>query len=563
MPSDNFLRVTIDGSATGLSPLSALVVKELGRIPMARIHFSEFLDNQSLDAATMPGKPLKVEAELNGAWHTLFTGVIAAHRLLLKNGERTVTVEARDKAAALTLSPRTRFFAEKTDGQICDAIAKEHGLAADTATASLKHEQMIQARITDWDFIQNRLWANGLIARVEDGKLSAIPPTPTGAALVVDAGSALELDATIDARAAASVQASAWDPATQKVVVKKESHTAPPIPGSMDRKKAGGVYGENVGLVAGAALPPDELAKWAGGIALRTDLSIASGRVRLAGCVAVPGAGMEIKNCSTLADGTALVWSVRHNIDDSGWQTEIEFGPERLEAAATLWSRPLPPLPGLWAGTVLALPDDPAKGERIKVELPGLTPAGKGLWARLASPQAGNKSGQVFRPDKGDEVFLGFLDADPRHPVVLAQAYSKAHPTPGPLNAKDDKNDLKGLITRSDIRVLVDDKDKIVTISTPGGNSVVLDDKAKKLVMKDGNGNTVTLASGGITLDSSKGKVTITGKTGVAISSSANVNAEGMQIGIKAKTTFKAEGAMAELNGSGVTTIKGGLVKIN
>ena len=88
----------------------------------------------------------------------------------------------------------------------------------------------------------------------------------------------------------------------------------------------------------------------------------------------------------------------------------------------------------------------------------------EGVWARLATLDAGDGRGTFFRPEIDDEVVVGFLDGDPRFPVVLGQCHSSAKPAPEP--AKDD-NHVKGYVSRSKLKLTFDDDKKVVVLETP------------------------------------------------------------------------------------------------
>jgi hypothetical protein len=133
------------------------------------------------------------------------------------------------------------------------------------------------------------------------------------------------------------------------------------------------------------------------------------------------------------------------------------------------------------------------------------------------------------------------------------------------------KTTKKTLVTRSKLEINFDDENKIIEIKTPGKHSITLDDKGAAITLKDSNGNTVSLSKSGITLESSgtvsisaKGDVSIVAKGNLKLSAAANASMEGLQIAHKAQTKFSAQGsAQAEVIGSGMLTLQGGLVKIN
>ena len=152
----------------------------------------------------------------------------------------------------------------------------------------------------------------------------------------------------------------------------------------------------------------------------------------------------------------------------------------------------------------------------------------------------------------GDEVVVGFLDADPRFPVVLGQLHSSAKPAPVP---GADDNHLKGYVSRSGITLGFDDEKVAVVVETPAGNSLVLSEDAKTASLTDQHGNKVVLDDAGITLESSKDLV---------LKASGNLSLTGTQVEVAAQSTLKVEGqASVGINSSGTLTVKGSLVQIN
>ena len=78
----------------------------------------------------------------------------------------------------------------------------------------------------------------------------------------------------------------------------------------------------------------------------------------------------------------------------------------------------------------------------------------EGIWARVASLDAGKERGFFFRPEIGDEVVVGFLDEDPRHAVILGMMSSSA--LPAPMKGSDDNHE-KGYVSRSGMRLTFND----------------------------------------------------------------------------------------------------------
>jgi len=127
------------------------------------------------------------------------------------------------------------------------------------------------------------------------------------------------------------------------------------------------------------------------------------------------------------------------------------------------------------------------------------------------------------------------------------------------------------IITRGGLRIALDDDNHAIEISTPAKHSVRLDDKTGAVTVKDGNGNTITLASGGVTIDSTntitlkaKGDIALNAQGMLSLNGAAGVNITGAAIHASASTSFTAQGgAEAKLSSGGVVTVQGALVKIN
>jgi uncharacterized protein involved in type VI secretion and phage assembly len=238
----------------------------------------------------------------------------------------------------------------------------------------------------------------------------------------------------------------------------------------------------------------------------------------------------------------------------------VQFGfPERgfadqFDLADKKASGMLPGVNGLHVGLVTKLGSDPDGEDRIQVKMPLLDNAAEGIWARISAPDAGNKRGIFFRPEVGDEVLLGFLNDDPRQPVVLGMLNSKK--LPAPITADSDDNHIKGIYTRSEIKFFFDDDKKIVTLETPGKQSIIVDDDKGKITLTDKTGNIIEMSDKGITITSKKDII--------LDASSGDIKMKATNIKAEASAQFAAKGnSGAEVSASGNTVIKGAMVQIN
>ena len=250
---------------------------------------------------------------------------------------------------------------------------------------------------------------------------------------------------------------------------------------------------------------------------------------------------------------------VRHELSARNWETDIVVGltpemfgtttPDIVDADA---NGLLPGVEGLHVGLVTALEGDPDGEHRIQVRIPMIDATGEGVWARVATLDAGENRGSFFLPEVGDEVIVGFLGGDPRNPVVLGMVNSSAKPAP--LTAADDNHE-KGFVTRSEMKLLFDDDKSTMTMETPNGNTVVLSDDEGSITIEDENGNRVVLDGDGITLDS---------PSDITIKAGGDVSVEGTNVTISASAQLKGDGGSgAELTSGASTVVKGSVVQIN
>lgn len=181
----------------------------------------------------------------------------------------------------------------------------------------------------------------------------------------------------------------------------------------------------------------------------------------------------------------------------------------------------IPAIHGLQIGIIDKYEDDPDKQFRVKVKIPSIEKDGI-VWARLASIDSGNKRGIFFRPEKGDEVILGFINDDPRQAIILGSVHSEKNPLPVGFEVTEE-NYKKGIVTKQGLKILFDDENKLIEISTSNSNIFRLLDKDKGIHLEDENGNTFTMDDKGFNIKSSK-DIVIEGKNITIKGSKVDVN---------------------------------------
>lgn len=557
--------------------MSIYVVKEVNRIPIARIVLrdgeaaeGEFSISDSADF--VPGNEIQIKIGRDRHNATVFIGVIIKQHIKIReNGNSELVVDCRDASVKMTLGRHNHYYEESKDSEVMEQIIGRYsGLTPDVEATDLVHKELVQHHSTDWDFLLSRAEVNGRFVIVDDGVVQVKKPnTSESPALQVAYGTTLlEFEAEMDARTQwRSVEAKAWDYANQ-ALFEFTSDSAPVSEGGnlSGEELAAAIGPEILELRHSGQLLEAELQQWTDAALLKSRLSKICGRAKFLGYAALkPGQMIELQGVGARFSGKAFISAVRHDLGGGAWDTHVQFGlpPQWFHQANDIVDPPaaglLPAIHGLQIGKVVQLEQDPDGEDRILVRLPIISNDAPGIWMRVATLDAGADRGTFFRPEIDDEVIVGFINDDPRDAVVLGMLHSSAKPAP--LTAQD-VNHEKGLVTRSDMRVLFNDDTKTITISTPAGNSIVIDEQSTSIVVTDQNNNTIKMEPAGITLDS-PANIKINAGGQIEISASANLTVSAAQIGISAQGPFEASGAMAKLAGSGITEITGSLVKIN
>ncbi|MBN9400229.1 MAG: type VI secretion system tip protein VgrG ['Candidatus Kapabacteria' thiocyanatum] len=548
---------------------------ELNRIPSATIHLKDGEASQGKFKASdtdlfVPGKKIEIQLGYRSQNESVFKGIVVKHAIKIRKTGSMLIVECRDESMKLTRGRNSRYFVDKKDSDIMQEIIDLHGLQHDVVTTDAALKEVVQYDATDWDFILCRAEANGCVVITEGGKIRIVRPDVAGSSIVtVGFGTTvLELDAEIDARLQSKgVKAKAWNATDQEVIETEAAEPSTTENGNLDPDTLADVVGGDAHeLRHGGKVSEPELQAWADGYLLKERLAKVRGRVKFQGLATVlPGTVIEVTGIGERFEGKMYVSGVRHSVSDGNWETDAQIGlstatfAETFPVSALPAAGLLPSVHGLQMGVVTALENDPDGEDRIKVRIPMISASDEGIWARLSTLDAGKERGTYYRPEIGDEVVVGFLDNDPRYPVVLGMCHSSAKPSPEP--AKDD-NHLKGYVSREKMKMTFDDEKKIVRIETPAGNRIALTEEDSGIVIEDQNGNRITMDADGIVVESVKD---------LKLKAAKNVVVEGLDMELKAQTGFKASGsASAEISGasttiqgSATTVIKGGLVQIN
>jgi hypothetical protein len=389
---------------------------------------------------------------------------------------------------------------------------------------------------------------------------------------------------------AKDVQVRSWDPLSKRVIVGKTTMANSRITGMSGGSSGLGVSGRKdakaltgaLGASSLVAVSSDEATQLAGALGGRVSTADLSVRCE---CLGLPGirsgSMVEIKEAGTKLSGTYYVTSVEHHFgrkDDltttfttgsaeSASIVDLLGGPAGGERVPAFGQN------GLTIGIVTNNKDPDGIG-RVRVKFPALSDQEESWWARVVTPGGGSNAGLMMMPQIDDEVLVGFEHGDLRRPFVLGGLWgAKAKPpTASETFLSQNKVVEWGLKTAAGATLAFRGGDKPnekhFKVALPDGTTQYLgSDKIEIVAMN----KSIELKSGQASiLITDRGDIQLKG-TNIKIDATSAVTINGMTIEAKAKTSLKAEGsasleltggASAKLQASGITEVKGSLVKI-
>lgn len=509
----------------------------------------------------IPGKHIEIKAGYRSTEKRIFKGIVVRHSIKIRKNGSFLIIDCKDPSVKMTVGTRNKYFVQQKDSEIIEALIRQNGLQSQVEAMPVTHKEVVQMDMTDWDFMLMRADMAGKLVFVEDGKITVAKPNfnQEPVQTVVFGSSLLELDAEIDARfQSENVKGVSWDAANQELTEVEGKKPPANKLGNLSEDELAKIIGVEPKIQHGGDVERPELQTWADTARQKAQMAKVKGRAKFQGTEkAKPGVVVRLQGIGNRFKGDAYITGVRHSISDGNWETDVQFGLEpewyaKKMGLSSSSSGLVVPLAGLHVGVVTALENDPDGEDRIKLRLPLISPNAEGIWARVASLDAGTNRGAFFRPEIGDEVVVGFLAGDARHPVVLGMMNSSAKPAP--IQAKDD-NHQKGFVSRSEMKWMFDDEKKSMSFETPAGNKILLSEEDKGIKIEDQNGNSIMLDSQGITLKSAKD---------VKVVATAKAEIGGLQLKLAGQSGMEVNGGAAlKLEASGLVEIKGGLVKIN
>ncbi len=564
------------------------VEKGINRISMANIVIlagspaTETFEASS-SSTFVPGTKITIEAGYDSTNETIFTGIITKQSIRIHGAEGSVlVVECRDEAVKMIVGRKSLTYSKKKDSDIMSTIIGNYGLSADVSATTTEWPEQVQYYATDWDFLLARAETNGMIVTTLNGKVSVFPPdNDTSSVLEIAYGNnLLEFNASLNSvTQLGSAKATSWD-FTQQQTTSGEASSSYAGPGNLSSKKLSEVVGlSDYELQSTAPIQESDLTNWSKAALVKSAYAKIQGDVKFQGSNLVdPAKYITLAGLGDRFNGDHIISNVQHVIGHGNWITEVSVGlspiwfTEEPDVMAPPASGLLPGAQGLFNGTVKKMYEDPDSQYRVLVDIPLFDPNGEGLWARLTNFYSTSGAGTFFMPEVGDEVVVGFLNEDPRYPIILGSMYSADNNKPFDGLDPNEKNTIKAFVSKSGINIQFDDENKVLTLETPSKNTAIFSDEDKQITIKDQNNNSIVMSESGITIKSDKDitvqatqNLTLQGDQGVTIESSGgDVQIKGLNIKETAQMQYSAEGSMtASLQGGTETTIKGAMVMIN
>ncbi|MDX2304722.1 MAG: type VI secretion system tip protein VgrG [Microscillaceae bacterium] len=415
---------------------------------------------------------------------TVFKGLITKHSVKSTTNQASyLYIEAKEKAVLMTLERKSTYFLEEEEVEVIRTLAKEVGLEVETIEDTkdpikgiADPLQMVQYYCSNWDFVLMRAEANGWMVLTDDGKLKLIKPKieekPHYVATYGD--NIFEFEGELDARRfKKKVTTQAWNYAEQAIDSVEQEFPESKNKAIEDEKNK--PFQKEFVVKHNGYLGEEQLGRWAKAHELHTQLAEICGRVRVKGVALLkPGHTLQIKGIGDKFDTKVCVTGVLHQFSNN-WTTDIQFGwmddwfHKQADIEESAASGLLPGIQGLHIGLVTDVVD--SKGEfRVRVKMPLISKDEEGLWARVATLDAGNQRGTFFRPEVGDEVILGFLQNDPRNAVILGGLHSSKNVAP---LTNDQSKKESGFVSKNGLKMVFDDTQKSILI-TDGVNEISL-----------------------------------------------------------------------------------------
>ena len=547
----------------------------------------KWVDDAQLDL----GKEVQISAQTpDNQQGVLIKGEITAlEPHFAADGTTMLVVRGYDKSHRLHRGKKTRTFLKVTDSDLVSRIAGEASLSAQTDATSITYDYVLQNNQTNMEFLAARAERIGYQVYSAEGTLyfkKGDASLGTGPDLEFGVSLTSFQPTYTGAHQSNTMKVMGWDTKQKRAITSQATPNSSLNQGGLG--KTGGAATQSAFGAAEAIVTDqpvfttDEAKALADG--LSNDLSrefvqaegTCSGDPRIKA-----GYKIKITKVGTRFSGNYFVTSATHIYTAEGYETRFSISgrqPNTLSHLLESEGQGHGWVEGVVVGLVTNLKDPDELG-RVKVKYPWLGDNIESDWVRIATPMAGSGRGFMYLPEVNDEVLIAFEHGDVHRPHIVGALWNGTDKPPKKNSeavGSDGKVNQRIIKTRAGHIVLLDDTDgkELVSITTKAGHTVVLDDGNKNITIKDSTGNnkmvidsnknSMTInVNGDFTVDA-KGKVTIKSTQDMSLQSTTKATVKGTTgLSLDGTTQAELKGATVSVSGSGMTEVKGGLVKIN
>jgi uncharacterized protein involved in type VI secretion and phage assembly len=494
----------------------------------------------------------------------LFTGEVTALELDVDTTGSYTVVRASSLSHRLMRGRRVVAFRAMSTSDIVRKVAAGAGLPVGRIDSfPVVHQQLSQANVSDWEFLQYLAQESGAQVGVDDnGLLEFVKPDPASGApapstpapqnpLVLEYGrNLLELRSVLTgAGGAATVEARGWNVTTKAALVATEPSVASTLvqPG-MSPSVAGSAFGASAKVTV--ADTPYRTQAETGSAAASVAAQVSSGFAELEAVAEgnpklKAGTPVALGNVGAAFSGRYTATAARHVLEPHrGYRTTVvvSAAPDRSLAGLVMGAGALargPRMTGLAIGVVTDIREQGGERGWVRLKFPWLDDDYVTDWVRSVQ-WGGQGGGGVFSPEVNDEVLVGFEQGFLDSPYVIGGLYNgvdkpSAHDVPL-VDGTSGKVNRRSLVSRSGNRLELLDK-----AGGPAGVRLATGDKRLEVRLDEQKGeialnvlaaggsralSSVVLSSSGITLDAGTGTVDVRGSS-VTVNGTTTVTVEG------------------------------------
>lgn len=597
--------ISIDGKVLGALAESAVtrtVVDEHHFLPSGcTVEFADVADGIASEASLHIGARLEVRVSgARGPAGQLFDGEITGLEGRFDPSGRYLVARAYDRAHRLHRGRITRGYENVTDSQIAEDVARRHGLGTGgIERTDVRHEQVSQVNLTDWEFLSARANELGFEVAVRDGDLVFAPsedarrgPEPrdvrdggTDTSLVLGDNLRWFRPRLTSSQQVSDVEVRGWDPERKRGLVGRGRPNTASADLETRPEDLASTFGSATHVQSDRPLATQaEVDAVAEGVSEHITSAFVQAEGSAYGDPAIrAGTSISVGNVGETFDGRYTVSRVRHIFENeyrtrftvSGRQDRSLLGLVSLGRSNGSLSAGGRPVQGVVIATVANVKDPRGQG-RVRLIFPWLSDEYVSPWARVVQAGAGDGRGWHVVPEVGDEVLVAFEQGDVRRPYVIGGLYNGQDRASGGDGAVDQDRgtvDVRSFTSRSGHRLEFDDtsgSERIVVVDRTGNNRIVIDSKEDALTIA---------CDGDLTIDAGRGlRLTagadVTIEAGGAFEVDARADAKvtaATSLDLEGSGSAALKGAQVEVNGTGSGTVKAGgvlevqgsMVKIN